>query len=229
MQNDLWVFGYGSLMWRPGFVYAARHKAVVHGWRAALHLFDRLIGVPEKPGIVLGLDAGGECVGWLSRSAPTCASRRCAICASGTHQRRLHRETRARAPGEWGKRRALTYVADRNTKNTPRRCRASTAHARSEGRGESARMRNMSLTRAINLRESALSIRSWNGLRPGCGRGSRGAAQLLADRFSTSRVRACIIVRATTILYPARRLNMLTPTTCITPLRSLPTQRVASV
>jgi len=64
MQNDFWVFGYGSLMWRPGFVFAARHKAVVHGWRRRLCIYSHIYrGVPEKPGIVLGLDGGGDCVG----------------------------------------------------------------------------------------------------------------------------------------------------------------------
>jgi len=71
MQNDLWVFGYGSLMWRPGFVYAARHKAVVHGWRRRLCIYSTVYrGVPEKPGIVLGLDAGGECVGVAFQVGP---------------------------------------------------------------------------------------------------------------------------------------------------------------
>src|SRR5450631_446172 len=64
MQNDFWVFGYGSLMWRPGFVFTARHKAIVHGWRRRLCIYSHIYrGVPEKPGIVLGLDAGGECAG----------------------------------------------------------------------------------------------------------------------------------------------------------------------
>jgi glutathione-specific gamma-glutamylcyclotransferase len=64
MQNDFWVFGYGSLMWRPGFVFTARHKAVVHGWRRRLCIYSTVYrGAPERPGILLGLDAGGECTG----------------------------------------------------------------------------------------------------------------------------------------------------------------------
>ena len=64
MQNDFWVFGYGSLMWRPGFVFSARHKALVHGWRRRLCIYSHIYrGVPDKPGIVLGLDSGGECAG----------------------------------------------------------------------------------------------------------------------------------------------------------------------
>jgi cation transport protein ChaC len=72
MQNDFWVFGYGSLMWRPGFVFTARHKAVVHGWRRRLCIYSHIYrGRPEKPGIVLGLDAGGECAGVAFQVGPS--------------------------------------------------------------------------------------------------------------------------------------------------------------
>jgi cation transport protein ChaC len=63
-DEDLWVFGYGSLMWRPGFEFKARHKAYVFGWRRRLCIYSHLYrGTAERPGLVLGLDAGGECAG----------------------------------------------------------------------------------------------------------------------------------------------------------------------
>ena len=60
----LWVFGYGSLMWRPGFAYARRYKALLRGWRRSLCVFSHVYrGSPEQPGLVLGLDRGGACPG----------------------------------------------------------------------------------------------------------------------------------------------------------------------
>jgi glutathione-specific gamma-glutamylcyclotransferase len=63
-EGDLWVFGYGSLMWRPGFVYTRRCKATLRGWRRALCVYSHVYrGSPERPGLVLGLDRGGACPG----------------------------------------------------------------------------------------------------------------------------------------------------------------------
>jgi glutathione-specific gamma-glutamylcyclotransferase len=62
--GELWVFGYGSLMWRPGFDYIERQRALVQGWRRSLCIYSHVYrGTPEKPGLVLGLDRGGACVG----------------------------------------------------------------------------------------------------------------------------------------------------------------------
>ena len=59
-----WVFGYGSLMWRPGFAHARRCKATLKGWRRSLCIFSHVYrGAPGRPGLVLGLDRGGVCLG----------------------------------------------------------------------------------------------------------------------------------------------------------------------
>jgi cation transport protein ChaC len=67
-KGDLWVFGYGSLMWRPGFEYEERRPALVHGYHRSLCIFSHVHrGTPEKPGLVLGLDRGGACRGLAFR------------------------------------------------------------------------------------------------------------------------------------------------------------------
>lgn len=65
-----WVFGYGSLMWRPGFPFEEAHDAVLPGYSRSFCIYSfHHRGTAECPGLVLGLDAGGECLGRVFKVA----------------------------------------------------------------------------------------------------------------------------------------------------------------
>jgi cation transport protein ChaC len=68
--DALWVFGYGSLMWRPGFMFEERALATLRGFHRALCIWSHVHrGTPDRPGLVLGLDRGGSCRGVAFRVA----------------------------------------------------------------------------------------------------------------------------------------------------------------
>ncbi|GGF07967.1 gamma-glutamylcyclotransferase [Aliidongia dinghuensis] len=69
-SGDLWLFGYGSLIWNPAFHFAEQRKGRVHGWHRRFCLWTPLgRGSPEQPGLVLALERGGACTGMAFRLA----------------------------------------------------------------------------------------------------------------------------------------------------------------
>ena len=73
---DVWIFGYGSLIWKPGFDWAEQRLATLTGWRRSFCMTSiHYRGTPEAPGLVLALDAEPGCVchGVAYRLAPETA------------------------------------------------------------------------------------------------------------------------------------------------------------
>jgi len=69
-EQDVWIFGYGSLIWKPEFDFVERRPALLPGHHRALCLWSRINrGTPELPGLVFGLEAGGDCHGMAFRLA----------------------------------------------------------------------------------------------------------------------------------------------------------------
>lgn len=64
LPGPLYVFAYGSLLWRPGFPFRCNRRAHLHGFHRALRVWSvHHRGTERQPGLVLGLDRGGSCVG----------------------------------------------------------------------------------------------------------------------------------------------------------------------
>jgi glutathione-specific gamma-glutamylcyclotransferase len=69
-RSDIWIFGYGSLMWDPGFAFVEAQPALLRGYHRSFCVYSRRYrGTPERPGLVLGLDRGGACKGVSYRVA----------------------------------------------------------------------------------------------------------------------------------------------------------------
>ena len=67
-RGDLWVFGYGSLMWSPGFPFRERSVGLLRGYHRALCILSvRYRGTDRRPGLVMGLCRGGSCWGMAFR------------------------------------------------------------------------------------------------------------------------------------------------------------------
>lgn len=114
-QNDFWVFGYGSLMWRPGFAHVETIRARLHGYRRSLCIFSHVHrGTPDHPGLVLGLDVGGSCLGIAFRVPGDLADEVMLYLREREMSNNVYHEKQLRlrlADGRDVK--AVTYVADR--------------------------------------------------------------------------------------------------------------------
>ena len=115
-MSELWVFGYGSLMWRPGFPFLESRLAKVAGLHRALCVFSWVHrGTREKPGLVLGLDQGGACLGLAFRICNSERERVIDYLREREQVTNVYQEKwRSIRFGDGDKATALTYVVDRD-------------------------------------------------------------------------------------------------------------------
>jgi cation transport protein ChaC len=114
--GDFWVFGYGSLVWRPGFDFVERQVATLHGWHRALCVYSHVHrGTPDQPGVVLGLDRGGSCRGVAFHVAREKRDETIAYLRAREQVTMVYAETWVEVRLAEGRRvRALTYTVDRD-------------------------------------------------------------------------------------------------------------------
>jgi glutathione-specific gamma-glutamylcyclotransferase len=112
--GDLWIFGYGSLMWSPCFAYRESRLARVHGYHRALCILStRYRGTRLKPGLVTGLCRGGSCWGMAFRVAGRDVPRALRRLWSREMPRRVYRPQLVAATLRGGRAvRALAFLAD---------------------------------------------------------------------------------------------------------------------
>jgi cation transport protein ChaC len=137
-NEDLYLFGYGSLIWNPAFHYVAQSSATLHGWhrRFCLKTYAGR-GTPEAPGLLLALDHGGACKGVAFRIGAGQAREELGLVwrremYGGSYNARW---VRLKTPE--GERRAITFVCNRkHPRYLPEICDLETARLIATGSGD---------------------------------------------------------------------------------------------
>ena len=115
--RDLWIFGYGSLMWRPDFRFAEKSRARLEGYHRAFCISStHHRGSAARPGLVLGLDRGGVCDGVVYRVAAGDAGTVIAYLRKRELISGVYREAQVTVTLQDGSHRstpALTYIVER--------------------------------------------------------------------------------------------------------------------
>jgi glutathione-specific gamma-glutamylcyclotransferase len=114
-MDEFWVFGYGSLMWNPGFDFEERQIVVAQGFHRSLCIRSWVHrGTQQRPGLVLGLDRGGSCKGIGFRVTPASRDATIAYLRERELVTNVYLERSLSIRFRDGRSRpALTYVADR--------------------------------------------------------------------------------------------------------------------
>ncbi len=164
--SEVWLFGYGSLMWNPAIEYAEHLAGSVQGWHRRFCLWLHMgRGTPDNPGLMLALDRGGRCAGMLFR-LPAATARDELLLAwrrelfTGAYQSRW-----VTAQTEHGPVRATTFVANR-------------AHDRYAGRLDEAAVAERLASASGSLGSCATYLAETLGALQGLGLRDRGLERL---------------------------------------------------
>src|SRR6201997_1929522 len=167
-NKHLWIFAYGSLMWRPGFSYLERVPARLVGLHRALCVFSFVHrGTPERPGLVLGLDRGGMCRGIAYRVAAASRAKTLDYLRGREQVTTVYLETTRQIELEEHARRrvrAVCYIVDRShVQYAGRLTLAESLHHVRQGHGRSGANRDYVLEtvralEALGYRESDLHL-----------------------------------------------------------------------
>lgn len=115
-MGEFWIFGYGSLIWRPGFPHIETVRARLHGYRRSLCIYSHHYrGTEANPGLVLGLEKGGSCFGLAFRVAADQADETLDYLRKRELVTQVYLEKWLRLKLDDGRRvEAVTYVADQH-------------------------------------------------------------------------------------------------------------------
>ena len=167
-DEDLWVFAYGSLIWRPGFEFVERVAARLIGAHRGLCVLSHVHrGTPERPGLVLGLDRGGMCRGIAYRVAAAARAQTLDYLRGREQVTTVYVETTRQIELEESARRrvrAVCYICDRShVQYAGRLTLAESLHHVRQGHGQSGANRDYVLEtvralEALGYRESDLHL-----------------------------------------------------------------------
>jgi glutathione-specific gamma-glutamylcyclotransferase len=162
-DGHLYVFAYGSLIWRPGFDHEGAEAALLRGYHRRFCLWSRMYrGTPEAPGLVLGLDRGGACRGVAFRVAASQAAEVLDYLDARENPKGFYVYVRRLLPltlASGRQVRGITYVADRRHASYARPCEESTVAAIARGHGQAGPNREYLLNTAAHLRALGLPDR----------------------------------------------------------------------
>ncbi len=113
-KGDLWIFAYGSLIWNPIFPVAEERVAKVHGLHRSFCIWSKFgRGSPDRPGLVLGLNRGGNVRGVVLRLERRHVAEELALVWRREMVTGAYKPTWIKARTDEGTVPAIAFVADR--------------------------------------------------------------------------------------------------------------------
>lgn len=159
-DEDWWVFGYGSLMWDPGFPHQEARTALLRGYHRRFCVYSmRYRGTPARPGLVLGLAPGGSCRGMVFRVAAEQGEKVLDYLWEREMITGVYRPSWRLVETPEGRERALTFVADPKHEQFCRLDLPATAALIRQGIGQRGACRDYLINTDRHLREFGIQDR----------------------------------------------------------------------